>query len=45
MPSNETEKFDWVRFGSVTLGYFVGVLVMFGLGILNEAVVPKTSKA
>ena len=44
MPDNETEKFNWVRFGCVTGGYMVGVFVMFGLGVFTEEVVPKTGK-
>jgi hypothetical protein len=35
----ETDVFDWIRFVFVSVGYLLGVFVMFGLGIITEQLV------
>ncbi|CAF1316782.1 unnamed protein product [Rotaria sp. Silwood1] len=37
-----TDKFDWIRFICVTLGYLSGVLIMFILTIFEEQIVAPT---
>jgi hypothetical protein len=41
----ETEEFDWIRFGCVTLGYLSGVAIMFTLSIIEERIVQPTRGA
>ncbi|CAF3983564.1 unnamed protein product [Rotaria sp. Silwood2] len=39
-----TDKFDWIRFTCVTLGYLSGVLIMFILTIFEEQIVTPTGR-
>ena len=39
----ESDDFDLIRFACVSVGYILGVFVMFGLGILTEQLVEKPS--
>lgn len=40
----ETEKFDWIRFICVTLGYLSGVAIMFILSIFEERIIGLAEK-
>jgi hypothetical protein len=40
----EEEDFDWIRFACVSMGYLLGVFIMFGLGIITEQLVQHPSK-